>query len=86
MSADRELLRNAAFNGVMGAALGALFIASLLVLNVHDISNMLRHSTSPVAVTIILIAGASMYFAFGAALTWLHFAIMDGSHQGDSRR
>jgi hypothetical protein len=63
MSADRELLKNAVLNVVMGAALGALFMASLLVLNVHDISHMLRHSTSPAAVTIILIAGASTYFA-----------------------
>jgi len=52
MSADRELLKNAVLNVVMGAGLGALFMASLLALNVHDISHMLRHSTSPAAVTI----------------------------------
>jgi len=86
MSADRELLKNAVLNVVMGAALGALFMASLLVLNVHDISHMLRHSTSPATVTIILIAGASTYFAFGAALTGIHFAIMGGSHQDRGHR
>jgi hypothetical protein len=86
MSADRELLKSAMLNVVMGGALGALFMASLLVLNVYGISHMLRHSTSPATVTIILIAGASTYFAFGAALTGIHFAIMSGSHRGRGYR
>lgn len=79
MSTDRELFRNLVLNVVMGATLGAVFIVSLLALDVHDISHMLQHSTSPVAVTIVLITGTSIYFAFGAAITGFHFAIMDES-------
>jgi hypothetical protein len=79
MSTDRDLFRNLVINVVMGASLGALFIASILALNVHDISDMLQHSTSPVAVTIILVTGTSIYFAFGAALTGFHLAITDES-------
>ena len=85
MLTDREVFRILLLNVVMGAALGALFIMSLLFLNVHDIADMLQHSTSLVAVSLILISGASMYFAFGAALTGFHFAIMDESYQLDRR-
>ena len=85
MLTDREVFKILLLNVVMGAALGALFIMSLLFLNVHDIADMLQHSTSPVAVSLILISGASMYFAFGAAITGFHFAIMDESYQLDRR-
>jgi ABC-type Mn2+/Zn2+ transport system permease subunit len=83
---DRELFRNLLLNVVMGATLGALFITSLLVLNVHDISDTLQHSSSPVVVAIILITGSSVYFAFGAAITGLHFAITDESRSSGGRR
>ena len=86
MSTDRDLFRNLLLNVVMGATLGALFIMLLLILNVHDISDTLQHSGSPVVVAIILISGASMYFAFGAAITGLHFAIMDESRSSGGRR
>jgi hypothetical protein len=86
MLTDREVFKSLLLNVVMGASLGALFIMSLLVLNVHDIADMLQHSTSPVAVCLILISGASMYFAFGAAITGFHFAIMDQNDQRDRRR
>jgi len=69
----------------MGAALGALFIISLLVMNVQNISQMLQHSTSPAEVTVILIIGASMYFGFGAAVTGFQLAIVDESNQRVSR-
>jgi hypothetical protein len=85
MVTDREVFKILLLNFVMGASLGALFIMSLLVLNVHDIADMLQHSTSPVTVSLILISGASTYFAFGAAITGFRFAIMDESYQGDRR-
>jgi hypothetical protein len=72
-------------NAVMGATLGALSFSCLLALDVHDISRLMQESTSPLAITIILITGTSMYFAFGAAITGFHFAIMDESHRKDRR-
>ena len=77
MSSDQELFENLVFNLTMGATLGAVFIMALLFLNPHDISHLLHHSTSPIVTTVILIAAPLMYFAFGAALTGLHFAIRD---------
>lgn len=85
MPTDREMFRSIVLNVAMGASLGASFMGLLFVLNVHSISQTLQHSTSPIAVIIILVAGASMYFAFGAAITGFHFTIMD-ERQGGSRR
>ena len=70
----------------MGAALGALFIASLLVLNVQNISDVVLRSTSPIVATVILVVGSSVYFAFGAAITGFHFLIMDEDHSTDEPR
>ncbi|QWG20268.1 hypothetical protein KMZ68_10760 [Bradyrhizobium sediminis] len=61
---ERELFRRVALHFGMGATLGALFIMSLLVLNVQSISHVVLRSTSPITATIILVTGASMYFAF----------------------
>jgi hypothetical protein len=83
---ERELFRQVACHFAMGAALGALFIASLLVLNVQNILDVVRSSTSPIVVTVILVTGASVYFAFGAAITGFHFLIVDDDHStGDLR-
>jgi hypothetical protein len=82
VSSDRDIFRNLVLNAAMGSALGAGFALLLLALNVHDISDMLQHNTSPVTVCVILVAGTSMHFAFGAALTGFHFAIMDESRHG----
>ncbi len=76
---ERELFRQVALHFAMGAALGALFIASLLVLNVQNIMNVVWGSPSPAVATAILVTGASVYFAFGAAITGFHFMIT-GEH------
>ena len=76
---DQELFENLVLNLMMGATLGAVFIIALLFLDAHDISNLLRHSTYPIAATTILVAAPLIYFAFGAALTGAHFAIRDGN-------
>jgi hypothetical protein len=83
---DRELFRNVALNFLMGATLGALFITLLLALNVQNIAQMVLHGTTPVAATVILLIGASVYFAFAAAITGFHFVIMDENNQSDSCR
>jgi hypothetical protein len=83
---DRELFRNVALNFLMGATLGALLVALLLALNVQNIAQMVLHDTTPVAVTVILLIGASVYFALGAAITGFHFVIMDENNKSDSRR
>lgn len=63
----------------MGAALGAIFTAALLALNaLHLLEDVLRSGT-PATTFIILVCSASSYFAFGAAITGFHFAIMDES-------
>ncbi len=82
---ERELFRQVALHFAMGAGLGALFIASLLVLNVQNIMNVVWGSPSPAVATAILVTGASVYFAFGAAITGFHFMIM-GEHSARSIR
>jgi uncharacterized membrane protein YccC len=77
---ERELFRHVALHFVMGATLGALFMAALLVLNIHSISDVVLHGTNPIVAIIILVTGASVYFAFGAAITGFHFVIMDEDH------
>jgi hypothetical protein len=83
---ERELFRHVALDFGMGAALGALFMASLLALNVQSISDIVLRSTSPITAMIILVIGASVYFAFGAAITGFHFVIMDENYPRGGRR
>jgi hypothetical protein len=82
MSSDQDVFRNLLLNAAMGSFLGGGFALLLLALNVHDISDLLQHNTSPEAACVILVAGTSMHFAFGAALTGFHFAIMDENRHG----
>jgi hypothetical protein len=79
---DQQLLHNLMLNLLIGAVAGAVICTALLLLNAHDIASMLQHSTSPIVATVILITGASMYFAFGAAITGFHFAITDQNYRG----
>ena len=74
---ERDLFHRVAVHFVMGAALGALFMAALLVLNVQAISDVVLRSTSPVVATIILVSGVCVYFAFGAAITGFHFLLAE---------
>jgi uncharacterized membrane protein YccC len=84
---ERELFRRVALHFVMGATLGALLVVALLALNIHSISDVVLGGTNPIAATAILVTGASMYFAFGAAITGFHFVIMDDDHpRGAGRR
>jgi hypothetical protein len=82
---ERQLFRQVALHFAMGAALGALFIASLLVLNVQNMSDIVLRSTSPLLATVILVTGGAVYFAFGAAITGFHFLIMDEDSTPDRR-
>jgi len=83
---ERELFRHVALHFGMGATLGALFMMSLLVLNVQSVSDVVLRSTSPITATIILVTGASMYFAFGAAITGFYFMIMDEDYPKGGHR
>jgi len=83
---ERELFRHVALQFMMGAVLGALFMTALLVLNIQSLSDLVLHSTNPIAVSLILLCGASGYFAFGAAITGFHFVIMDGADPIGGRR
>ncbi|MES2196392.1 MAG: hypothetical protein V4517_18380 [Pseudomonadota bacterium] len=77
---ERQLFRQVALHFAMGAMLGALFIASLLVLNVQNLADIVLRSTAPILATVILLTGGSVYFGFGAAITGFHFLIMDHDH------
>jgi hypothetical protein len=83
---ERELFRAVAQHFAMGAVLGALFMAILLAIQVHRISDVALHSSNPVVPTTVLIIGAALYFAFGAAVTGFHFVITAEGDQGRGRR
>ena len=83
---DRDLFRHVALHFLMGAILGTLLVTLLLVLNVRSVSDIVLRSTNPIANIFILVAGASLYFAFGAAITGLHFLIVDENHPTGGHR
>ena len=82
---ERELLQRVAFHFAMGAAIGALFMTTLLVLNIQNLSYVVLRGASPVVATLILVIGGSVYFAFGAAITGFQF-IMDEDYPRSGRR
>lgn len=77
LMSDRELLRCLAVHFVMGAALGALFMVLLFAFNIKDLSYVVLTSASPIAATIALVSGVSLYFALGAAITGFTFLMDD---------
>jgi len=83
---ERELFRQVALNFAMGAALGAVFVTSLLVLNVQNIADVILRSASPAITMVILVIGGSVYFAFGAAITGFQFVFMEENRSRDDRR
>jgi len=74
---DRQLFRHVASQFGMGAALGALFVAALLALNAHHLLDLVLQGAAPAATFVILFLSVSGYFAFAAAITGLHFAIIE---------
>jgi hypothetical protein len=82
---ERELFQRLAFHFGMGAAIGALFMTTLLVLNIQNLSHVVLRSPSPVVATLILVIGGSLYFAFNAAITGFNF-ILDEDYPDRGRR
>ncbi len=72
---DRQLFTQVAWHFAMGAALGAIFITVLLILNVQHLFDTVMNSSSPVTCLIALGLGVSAQFAFGAAITGFHLII-----------
>jgi hypothetical protein len=81
---ERKLLHEMAFHLVMGATLGAILALALLAFNAQHLLDIILHDTAPTMTLIIFVFGLSMYFGFGAAITGLHFVIMDDNF--DRRR
>ncbi len=75
---DRQLFRQVTFNFAIGAALGAVFAAALLALDAPRLLEGIMRSGTPATTLIVLFCSVSAYFAFGAAITGFHFAIMYG--------
>jgi hypothetical protein len=82
---DRELFRAVVPHFAIGAILGAIFMALLLVIQVNRFSDVVLNSSNPIVVTSILMIGAALYFAFGAAITGFHFVITADPRRGDRR-
>jgi len=64
----------------MGAVLGVFFTAALLALNAHHLFEVVSQSASPATTFVILFFSIAAYFAFAAAITGFHFAIVDGGN------
>jgi hypothetical protein len=82
---ERELFRAVALHFAVGGILGAIFMATLLAIQVNCLSDVVLNSSNPVVVTSILMIGAVLYFAFGAAITGFHFAITEDHRRGGRR-
>ena len=76
---DRKLLQELAFHVLMGAALGAILAVMLLVVDAQHLLQIILAGTAPTLTLIVFVSFISMYFAFGAGITGLHFAIMEDS-------
>lgn len=83
---DHRLLRILSLHGLMGAALGGLFFAALLIFNILHVRDVVQNNASPWTTTIILFVGCCTNFAFGAAITGFHFAITDDNPDRRSRQ
>jgi hypothetical protein len=82
---DRQLLRKLLLHFAIGAALGGIFSAALLILNIQHLWDVIQGSVAPRTTMIILIGGCCGYFAFGATITGFHFVLMDSDPKGRSR-
>jgi hypothetical protein len=82
---DRQLLRKLLFHFAIGAALGGIFSAALLILNIQHLWDVIQGSVAPRTTMIILIGGCCSYFAFGATITGFHFVLADSDPKGRSR-
>ena len=80
---NRQLFRSVMLDFASGAALGAVFAGLLLFLNVQHLLDVVQSSGSPKTLTVILVAGCSTYFGFGAIITGFQFAVM-GNEAGES--
>jgi hypothetical protein len=75
---DRQLLQSLMLDFAIGAALGAVFAGLLLFLNIQHLLDAVQSSGAPTTFGVILVAGCSAYFGFGATVTGFHFALMGG--------
>jgi len=82
---DRQFLRELTRHLLMGAALGMVFAALLLALDAQHLLDAILHSTAPVVALVVFVSGVAMYFAFGAAITGLHFVIMEDKSERRKR-
>jgi hypothetical protein len=80
---DRRLFQELALHALMGAALGAILAIMLLVVDAQHLQQIILRGTAPTLTLIVFVSFISMYFAFGAGITGLHFVIMEG---GSDRR
>jgi hypothetical protein len=66
---ERRLAWQLAGHFAMGAGLGAAFALWLLWSNTQRIFDLISGSTAPLTMTLVLVVGVSVQFAFGAAIT-----------------
>src|SRR5947209_2410192 len=78
---DRWMVRQLARQAVMGAALGTILALVLLVSNCQHLLDAVMASPAPLTVSVIFVAGLSIYLAFGATVTGFLLILQEGDFE-----
>ncbi len=86
MGSDHQLLRAVAVHSAMGAVLGTIFFAAMLIADMFGIRGMIANAELPLTTCVISGIVIISHFAFGAGLTGFLFVLSEGVPNKKRRR